>query len=113
MNNNIRKKKKNKVSRKTRVIRNLKNDTGATTMKELYNAYIKSIFWKEIKRKYKKYKCEICGDFENLELHHISYNRLFCERESDLITLCRTCHQKEHDYLEQKKRDVKTPLNRN
>lgn len=102
MNKYYTKKKKKKTSRKTRVIRNLKNDTGASTIKELYNAYLKSIFWKEIKRKYKKYKCENCGDFENLELHHVSYNRLFCERESDLITLCKTCHQKEHQYLKDK-----------
>lgn len=31
-----------------------------------------------------------------LDVHHLTYRNLGRERESDLLVLCRDCHQKEH-----------------
>lgn len=39
------------------------------------------------------YKCAKCGFTRALEVHHITYDRLFHEDVSrDLITLCKSCH---------------------
>ena len=41
------------------------------------------------------YKCAKCGFTRALEVHHITYDRLFHEDVSrDLITLCKQCHNK-------------------
>jgi hypothetical protein len=59
-----------------------------------YNNYIQSDKWKEKAIKIINRdgnKC-ICGSTEKLQVHHKSYDRLFNELESDLITLCDTCH---------------------
>lgn len=49
--------------------------------------------------------CEVCGYFcqfrdadDNsghvwLEVHHLTYDRLWCERDEDLIALCCYCHE--------------------
>ena len=42
-------------------------------------------------------QCQVCGSEDNLECHHITYERLGNEWDSDLVTLCRTHHQMVHD----------------
>lgn len=37
--------------------------------------------------------CFLCGDFNNLEVHHIDYNKYHNSKEN-LITLCKKCHGK-------------------
>ena len=47
--------------------------------------------------------CEKCGFIAyrpyQLELHHLTYERLGNESLEDLILLCRRCHQQEHELL--------------
>lgn len=45
--------------------------------------------------KYIKDNCEICGSDKNLCVHHKDLDR-HNNSESNLITLCRSCHTKEH-----------------
>lgn len=45
------------------------------------------------------YQCRTCHCTENLEVHHITYENLFNEKDKDLATLCRSCHQEIHDEL--------------
>ena len=40
--------------------------------------------------------CRDCGAQHWLEVHHLTYERLGCEQDADLLTLCRECHQKRH-----------------
>ena len=69
---------------------------------ELKAEYIKSKEWQKKKLLhllFANYKCQVCGSTNNLELHHITYERLTTEQLEDLAILCRNCHQKIHDKL--------------
>ncbi|MDO8663818.1 MAG: NUMOD3 domain-containing DNA-binding protein [Candidatus Wildermuthbacteria bacterium] len=37
--------------------------------------------------------CQLCGDYKNLAVHHIDYNKQNCNK-NNLITLCRSCNVK-------------------
>jgi 5-methylcytosine-specific restriction endonuclease McrA len=43
------------------------------------------------------YRCELCGSRGLIDVHHKTYERYGDELLSDLIALCRPCHQKFHD----------------
>lgn len=70
--------------------------------KQEYHAYLRTPAWK-MKRDGKLfdagYRCERCG-YEGLDMpldvHHLTYDRVGNERDSDLIVLCRSCHEMEH-----------------
>lgn len=38
--------------------------------------------------------CEGCGVAKRLQLHHLTYERLYDERPEDLLILCPLCHEK-------------------
>lgn len=71
-----------------------------------YREYLLSDEWKAKREKALKrdnYKCQYkrflfkCGSKTNLEVHHLTYKRVFgAERMSDLITLCKHHHQLVH-----------------
>ncbi len=64
-----------------------------------YKLYLKSDSWKnkrDLILKRDRYRCVKCFDDKNLQIHHLTYDRLFMEKTDDLITLCATCHSKEH-----------------
>jgi len=43
--------------------------------------------------------CEKCGRLsKHLDLHHKTYKRLGFEALSDVVLLCRTCHEHQHEY---------------
>jgi len=42
-------------------------------------------------------ECSDCGDVA-IDVHHITYERIFKEKFSDLTPLCRSCHSKKHGY---------------
>lgn len=48
-----------------------------------------------------KYKCQRCGRKRELEVHHITYERLGRERDEDLVTVCVRCHNDIHYASEQ------------
>lgn len=65
-------------------------------------AYLTSTVWKNKRNQrlfYDNYACSNCSAASNLEVHHISYSRVPNEPLSDLVTLCRSCHQRVHDRL--------------
>ena len=63
-----------------------------------YFEYIHSEDWQKqrIKRlKIDNFACVQCGSPLNLQVHHLTYDRLGNENiETDLITLCRYCHER-------------------
>jgi len=65
--------------------------------KELYTSYIKSKNWKNKKKKYLssgfKINCWACDSDKKIEFHHRFYGRLGWEPMTDVVTLCRECHQ--------------------
>ena len=56
-----------------------------------------SVDWtKTLKRAIKerdRFTCQVCGEQEDLMVHHIDYNKKNCN-SNNLITLCRSCHSK-------------------
>jgi 5-methylcytosine-specific restriction endonuclease McrA len=42
------------------------------------------------------HKCENCGEPYGLQVHHLTYERLGRELDTDLVVLCRQCHANEH-----------------
>lgn len=63
---------------------------------EEYEEYLNSITWKNKRKKALAragYECEACNANENLEVHHLTYERFGYERQSDLKVLCKRCHE--------------------
>lgn len=65
-----------------------------------YKAYIKSVLWR--KRKFAYYKthkkeCVVCRSDHRISLHHMTYERLGDELDSDLVSLCWGCHANYHE----------------
>lgn len=63
-----------------------------------YDSYINSEVWREKARRIRErdgYRCRICGAMDvPLEVHHITYARLYEERDEDLLAVCPECHRK-------------------
>lgn len=71
---------------------------GDALLKEEGNYYLTE-HWQSVKQRYYKrhpYECNKCGKTWGLHLHHKTYERLGRERDSDLMYLCRNCHQRLH-----------------
>lgn len=70
-----------------------------TVISTEYHRYINSPEWRE-KRAERLFlddrRCTRCEAAEQLEVHHVSYERLGNERMDDLRTLCGPCHAREH-----------------
>ena len=61
--------------------------------------YINSVAWQETRQKIFRrdgFRCVMCGQSTNLNVHHITYENLGAEESSDLATLCQKCHAKVH-----------------
>lgn len=66
---------------------------------EFYDQYLKSADWQRKKLDVKARdsdKCRACGATENLEVHHLTYERLGNERLEDLVLLCKEDHNAVH-----------------
>jgi 5-methylcytosine-specific restriction endonuclease McrA len=61
-----------------------------------YRAYLRSPAWHELRRLVllrDNHACTGCGRLVGLEVHHLTYERLYHEPLSDLTTLCLDCHR--------------------
>jgi hypothetical protein len=67
-----------------------------------YLSYLESKTWADKRNEALKrddYHCVICGNPNNLEVHHLRYpDILGTELISDLMTLCRSCHKNMEEY---------------
>lgn len=67
--------------------------------RQAYNEYMQSDAWEKLrKRVFKRdgHKCKLCGGAEVLQCHHLTYKRFGKEKLSDLMTLCKDCHELIH-----------------
>lgn len=55
--------------------------------------------------------CENCGSKTCLDIHHIDYKSLYNVEITDLVTLCRFCHNHLHKEERNKKREARKRLN--
>lgn len=66
---------------------------------DTYSAYLSSTEWRAIKARYRASDLPqdcMCGETENLALHHLTYERVGEERLTDLTPLCKRCHTMLH-----------------
>ena len=64
-----------------------------------YSKYLESDNWKKIREQVLErdnHKCTVCGDTNNLVIHHTSYDNIGNEKIEDLITVCEKCHNEIH-----------------
>lgn len=64
-----------------------------------YSIYLKSDEWKILRGlalAAAGNRCSVCKCSENLEVHHLTYERVFKERLSDLTVLCHFHHELAH-----------------
>lgn len=86
-------------------IRNKKDNLIDYTGKINYSNYLKTNQWRKIRKiilKRDKYKCIICANKYNLNIHHNTYKYLFKEYKhlKSLDTLCLKCHNELHSFKE-------------
>lgn len=79
-----------------------------------YRNYIKSDAWKSNPARLKVLadadgRCRLCHAKAKLEVHYSTYERLGCERETDLIPLCRRCHREVTSFLRARRYAAVTP----
>jgi len=76
-----------------------------------YTDYLNSDEWKKKRAerlKLDNYECQCCGATDDLQIHHITYDRLGNENiDYDLITLCKKCHWQLHTTIEVYNKRVK------
>jgi 5-methylcytosine-specific restriction endonuclease McrA len=66
-----------------------------------YREYLQSDEWIEKRDrilKRDKYQCQKCHAPAR-DVHHLTYARVRRERDEDLISVCRNCHQFEHQRM--------------
>lgn len=66
-----------------------------------YSAYLQSDYWRKSGRRLHaleraEHRCAVCNADGRLDVHHRCYDRLGFEADSDLIALCRACHERHH-----------------
>jgi len=73
-----------------------------------YKEYLQTEHWRE-KRKSALYrannKCQLCGNKENLHVHHNTYDNRGQEKDEDLVVLCEICHARHHGKLIEEKEE--------
>ena len=85
--------------------------------KKEYKQKLKDLRWKE-KRNYivarDYYQCTRCNNKKYLQVHHLYYKsdkEPWDYPDDAFITLCKTCHEKEHN-ISQKRKTIKGQTNR-
>ena len=61
-----------------------------------YAEYLRTPEWRRERNRVlrrARFKCERCPSRRFLSVHHRTYERLGCERDTDLVVLCATCHE--------------------
>jgi 5-methylcytosine-specific restriction endonuclease McrA len=78
--------------------RYLRRDIGT---KHYYNdVYLKSDEWKNKREntlKRDNYTC-VCCEEKATQVHHINYNNVYQEKEKQLISVCKSCHEGIHNF---------------
>lgn len=71
-----------------------------------YNQYLNSKHWNIVKYQLAQIFpriCFQCGNTHNLNIHHMTYERLGAEYPMDLVYLCESCHKALHAYVRHQK----------
>jgi len=69
-----------------------------------YHTYLLSSDWRKKRNKVIRrdgFRCSICGSEKLLEVHHLTYDHVFVEKLTELVTLCSHCHRVLHREAEE------------
>lgn len=66
--------------------------------KNTYEKYVKADCWQLRRDMFiRRFElCELCGHNKSSQVHHLTYERLGCELDSDLVATCDGCHRAMH-----------------
>jgi hypothetical protein len=67
-----------------------------------YSEYLLTEHWKQFRQyalKRANFRCQLCNSGSQLNVHHRTYERIGCEDVSDVIVLCKNCHENHHDKI--------------
>ena len=70
------------------------------TRGDRYRVRMGTIQWqreRELAMERDEYRCQNCGSGERLVVHHRTYERVGDEWPQDLVVLCWSCHEWEHE----------------
>lgn len=75
-----------------------------------YDDYLRSGHWITFRLRWLNspattHRCLVC-DHDEVELHHVNYERLGAEEFSDVVPLCKACHCLVHEWLDKHNRKV-------
>jgi len=73
--------------------------TAALSRDEIFRAYLNSADWRRRRNRALReawWRCKDCGARTHLEVHHLTYARLYREELADLVVLCDGCHTARH-----------------
>ena len=74
-----------------------------------YKEYLKSSHWITLRARIRVETpyCEICGA-KGMNIHHLTYERLWNERREDLLAVCEKCHKNQHfPNMKKKKKSIR------
>lgn len=74
-------------------------------MNREYEAYLNSEEWKERRKRRLKmtgFRCSACHKKGMIQVHHLTYERIFREEMSDLLPLCKKHHDDAEELIKQK-----------
>jgi len=74
-----------------------------------YTEYMKSASWMVRRSEWwkgRRRQCSICRSKKRLHLHHVTYERLGFELDSDLVALCEDCHDGVHNLIRARKKGI-------
>jgi hypothetical protein len=75
-------------------------DQKSTETNSEYARYLQSPRWRTLARAVRiraKGKCEICWRWDGEECAHLTYERIFNERMTDVLWVCKRCHRELDD----------------
>lgn len=61
-----------------------------------YPQYLQTQHWKALREtmlQHSGYRCQVCNSKGPLRVHHRTYERRGCEQLTDLVVLCKDCHE--------------------
>lgn len=85
--------------RKAGMLGRVRNGRGIPTrepLSEEYLEYMESEQWKQLRDyvgDFWDWHCALCNSDNKVELHHRTYERFGSEKLTDVVLLCRRCHQ--------------------
>jgi len=74
-------------------------DAERAAWRSRYNNYLLSWEWRSKREgilRRDRFICRVCSRNRAVQVHHLTYVRVFNENDADLISICKSCHDNQH-----------------